>query len=177
MASAELTEEEKREEIKKMEELKKFIASVKIKEYSYSYLIAVLHKTQELYRYLRKDVLCEISTLMDIPISAIWGVATFYHYFNLEPRGEYVISACLGTACYVKGAERVISTLKEELNIDVGETTGDMKFTLLTTRCLGACALSPVMMINDKVYSQLTAKKVVGIIHKLKKAHNDDKKE
>ena len=93
---------------------------------------------------------------------------TFYHYFNLQPRGEYVISVCLGTACYVKGSERILGALKNELKVDVGETTEDMKFTLLTTRCLGTCALSPVMMINGKVYSQVTTKKVASIIHKLR---------
>lgn len=155
----------------KMEELKQFITSLHEKEYPpNSYLVAVLHKTQELYRYLRKDVINEVSTIMQIPVATIWGVATFYHYFNLEPRGEYVISVCLGTACYVKGAERIIEALKKELDINVGETTKDMKFTLLTTRCLGACALSPTMMINGRVYSQLTAKKIASVIQKLREA-------
>ena len=107
--------------------------------------------------------------MLDIPVSTIWGVATFYHYFNLEPRGEYVISVCLGTACYVKGSERILETVRNELGVAAGGTTADMKFTLLTTRCLGTCALSPVMMINNRVYSQLTTKKVVNIINKLRK--------
>jgi NADH:ubiquinone oxidoreductase subunit E len=81
-----------------------------------------------------------------------------------------VISLCLGTACYVKGSERVLETVKEQLGVNVGETTPDMKFTLLTTRCLGTCALSPVMMINNRVYSQLNTKKVVSIINKLRNA-------
>jgi len=156
------------DDVKKMEELKGFMATLQEREYPHSYLIAVLHRAQEVYRYLRKDVIQEISTMLDIPVATIWGVATFYHYFNLEPRGEYVISVCLGTACYVKGSERVLDTVKQELNIEVGQTTPDMKFTLLTTRCLGTCALSPVMMINNKVYSQLNTKKVVGIIHHLR---------
>lgn len=156
------------DDVKKMEELKGFIANLQDREYPHSYLIAVLHKAQELYRYLRKDVIQEVSAMLDIPVSTIWGVATFYHYFNLEPRGEHVISVCLGTACYVKGSERVLDTLKQELNIEVGQSTDDMKFTLLTTRCLGTCALSPVMMINNKVYSQLNTKKVAGIIHHLR---------
>jgi NADH:ubiquinone oxidoreductase subunit E len=158
------------DDAKKMEELQGFIANLQGREYPHSYLIAVLHKAQELYRYLRKDVIQEISTVLDIPVSTIWGVATFYHYFNLEPRGEYVISLCLGTACYVKGSERVLETVKELLDVNVGETTPDMKFTLLTTRCLGTCALSPVMMINNRVYSQLNTKKVVSVINKLRNA-------
>jgi NADH:ubiquinone oxidoreductase subunit E len=148
--------------------LKDYIASLRGEEYPNSYLIAVLHKAQDLYRYLRKDVINEIATATGLPVSTVWGVATFYHYFNLTPRGEYVISVCLGTACYVKGAEKILETLKEELNLDVGETTEDMKFTLLSTRCLGTCALAPVMMINGKVYSQLTSKKVKSVIHRLR---------
>jgi NADH:ubiquinone oxidoreductase subunit E len=161
--------EVKTDDAKKIEELKGFIANLQGQEYPNSYLIAVLHKAQEIYRYLRKDVIQEISTLLNIPVSTIWGVATFYHYFNLEPRGEYVISVCLGTACYVKGSDRVLETVRNELGVDAGRTTADMKFTLLTTRCLGTCALSPVMMINNRVYSQLTTKKVVNIINKLRK--------
>lgn len=158
------------DDAKKMADLQGFIAHLQGQEYPHSYLIAVLHKAQELYRYLRKDVIHEISTRLNIPVSTIWGVATFYHYFNLEPRGEHVISVCLGTACYVKGGEKVLETLKNELRLDVGSTTADMKFTLLTTRCLGTCALSPVMMINNRVYSQLNPKKVVNILHRLRNA-------
>jgi NADH:ubiquinone oxidoreductase subunit E len=161
----------KTDDAQKFNELREFITTIKEeKEYPNSYLIAVLHKAQELFRYLRKDVINEVAILTDTPVSTVWGVATFYHYFNLEPRGDYVISVCLGTACYVKGAEKVLETLKHELKVDTGETTEDMKFTLLTTRCLGTCALSPVMMINGKVYSQLTSKKVTSIIHKLQQA-------
>jgi len=165
MASVEVDIEEK----VKLEELKRFIDEVKDKEYSDSYLIAVLHKAQSLYRYLRKDVMAEVSRMMNIPIATVWGVATFYHYFNLEPRGEWVISLCLGTSCYVKGAERVLNAIIKELNIDVGKTTEDMKFTLLTTRCLGTCALSPVMSINDKIYTKLTPKKAIEILDKCRK--------
>lgn len=158
----------KTDEERKMDELKGYIASLQKEEFPNSYLIAVLHRAQDIYRYLRKDVISEVATMTGIPLSTVWGVATFYHYFNLQPRGEYVISVCLGTACYVKGSERILGALKNELKIDVGETTEDMKFTLLTTRCLGTCALSPVMMINGKVYSQVTTKKVASIIHKLR---------
>ncbi len=158
------------DDAKKMAELKEFIAGIETREFPNSYLIAVLHKAQELYRYLRKDVVNEIALLTDIPVSTVWGVATFYHFFNLTPRGDYVISVCLGTACYVKGSEKILETLKDELGIGVGETTEDMKFTLLTTRCLGTCALAPVMTINGKVHSQLTTKKVSNIIHKLRAA-------
>lgn len=157
------------DEERKLNELKEFIEDVKNREFPDSYLIAVLHKAQNLYNYLRKDIIYEIATSMNIPVSTIWGVATFYHYFNLEPRGKYVIFVCLGTACYVKGAERILNTLREQLKIDIGQTTDDMLFTLLETRCLGACGISPVMMVNNKVHSQLTPKKVVEIINNYRK--------
>lgn len=158
------------DEERKLNELKDFIEDVKKREFPDSYLIAVLHKAQNLYNYLRKDIIYEIATSMNIPVSTIWGVATFYHYFNLEPRGKYVIFVCLGTACYVKGAERILNTLREQLKIDIGQTTDDMLFTLLETRCLGACGISPVMMVNNKVHSQLTPKKVIEIINNYRKA-------
>ncbi|HOP46715.1 MAG TPA: NADH-quinone oxidoreductase subunit NuoE [Desulfobacteraceae bacterium] len=157
------------DEDRKLNELKEFIENVQKKEYPNSYLIAVLHKAQNIYNYLRKDIIHEIAIKMNIPVSTIWGVATFYHYFNLEPRGKYVIFVCLGTACYVKGAERILNTLREQLKIDIGQTTDDMLFTLLETRCLGACGISPVMMVNNKVHSQLTPKKVVEIINNYRK--------
>lgn len=159
----------KEEEERKGIELKEFIEDVKKKDFPNSYLIAVLHKAQDLYNYLRKDVIYEIASSMGIPVSTIWGVATFYHYFNLEPRGKYVIFVCLGTACYVKGAERVLDALKQELKIGIGQTTEDMLFTLLETRCLGACGISPVMMINNKVHSQLTTRKALEIIKTCRK--------
>ncbi len=162
------------EDAQKMQELQGFITHLDEQEYPHSYLIAVLHKAQDLFRYLRKDVMNEIARLTETPISTVWGVATFYHYFNLEPRGDYVISLCLGTACYVKGAEKVLETLKHELGVEVGGTTEDMKFTLLTTRCLGTCALAPVMMINGKVYSQLTKKKAISLINKLRHTETEE---
>lgn len=157
------------DEERKRIELRKFIEDVEKREFPHSYLIAVLHKAQELYNYLRKDVIYDVASSMNIPVSTVWGVATFYHYFNLEPRGKYVIFVCLGTACYVKGAERILDTLKQELKIDIGQTTEDMLFTLLETRCLGACGISPVMMINNKVHSQLTTRKVSAIINNYRK--------
>ena len=160
---------DREDEERKRIELRKFIEDVEKREFPHSYLIAVLHKAQELYNYLRKDVIYEVASSMNIPVSTVWGVATFYHYFNLEPRGKYVIFVCLGTACYVKGAERIVDTLKQELKIDIGQTTEDMLFTLLETRCLGACGISPVMMVNNKVHSQLTSRKVSEIINKYRK--------
>lgn len=150
----------------KLQELKDFMEAVKAKYRPESYLIATLHKAQNLYGYLDTDVMELIANTMNIPTAHIWGVATFYHYFNLKPKGKYVISICLGTACYVKGAGEVLDALKDELRIKVGETTEDMLFTLQEARCLGACGLAPVIMINDKIYGELTPKKVKDVVAK-----------
>lgn len=153
----------------KNKELEKFINEVKGKDHPESYLIAILHKAQELFGYLSVDIMNKISVAMDIPTAHIWGVATFYHYFNLKPKGKYVISVCLGTACYVKGAEAVLDAIKEELKIGVGGTTEDRLFSLAEARCLGACGLAPVIMINDKIYGDLNSKKVKEIIREIKR--------
>ena len=155
-------------EERKRQELSDYVNAVKGREYSESHLIAVLHRAQEIYRYLRKDVVKDVADMMGLSYSAVWGVATFYHYFDLEPRGDNVISFCLGTGCYVKGIQRIIDEISRKLDAGIGETTSDMRFTLQTSRCLGTCALAPVMMINGKIYGQLTAKKAVSIIERLK---------
>ncbi|HNX91436.1 MAG TPA: NADH-quinone oxidoreductase subunit NuoE [Candidatus Omnitrophota bacterium] len=152
----------------KLDELKKYMELRKKEEYKESYLIDILHKAQGIFGYLNPQVMDEISAAMNIPTAHIWGVATFYHYFKLKPCGKYIISVCLGTACYVKGAEDVLATVKKELGIELGQTTQDMLFTLQETRCLGACGLAPVMMINDKIYGELTRQKVTEIIKDLR---------
>ncbi|MCL2335648.1 MAG: NADH-quinone oxidoreductase subunit NuoE [Endomicrobia bacterium] len=154
----------------KQQELKQYIAEYSQKENSSSYLIAVLHKAQELYGYLSKETMEFISEEMNVPTSGIWGVATFYHYFNLTPRGKYTISVCLGTACYVKGAKEIMDAIKDELEIKAGETTKDGIFTLQEARCLGACGLAPVIMINGKIHGDLTPKKVVEVLKDYRKS-------
>ncbi|QAT16592.1 NADP-reducing hydrogenase HdnA [Candidatus Velamenicoccus archaeovorus] len=144
--------------------LKEFMEKAKSGDHPESQLIAILHRAQELYGHLDQAVMDDIALTMNIPTAHIWGVATFYHYFNLKPKGKHSISVCLGTACYVKGAAQVLETVKKELKIDIGETTQDGMFTLTETRCLGTCGLAPVMMIDDKVYGALTPKKTVEII-------------
>jgi NADH:ubiquinone oxidoreductase subunit E len=153
----------------KMNELKSYMESCKSKENSDSHLIGILHKAQGLYGYLSREVMDEISRAMNIPAAHIWGVATFYHFFNLSPRGKYVVSVCLGTACYVKGAQAVLDAIKGKLNIDIGETTEDKLFTLSEARCLGTCGLAPVVMINDKIYGNLTPKGVIELIQSYQK--------
>jgi NADH:ubiquinone oxidoreductase subunit E len=153
----------------KMAKLKEYMDEIKKSCYSESYLIAILHKAQELFGYLDRTVMDEIALSMNVPRAHIWGVASFYHYFNLEPKGKYVISVCLGTACYVKGAEDILNAIKEELKINIGGTTEDMLFSLQEARCLGACGLAPVIMINDKIYGSLTPKKARELIKSYRK--------
>ncbi|MBT9148557.1 MAG: NADP-reducing hydrogenase subunit HndA [Syntrophomonadaceae bacterium] len=133
-----------------------------------SALIPALHKAQELFGYLPREAVEEISSHLNIPTSHIWGVETFYHYFSLKPRGKHIISVCLGTACYVRGAGRILDKIKDVLGIEPGETTPDRLFTLEATSCLSCCGLAPVMMINEKVYGELTTKKVSTILKGLK---------
>jgi NADH:ubiquinone oxidoreductase subunit E len=129
-----------------------------------SQLIAVLHKAQNHFGYLSKEVMDAIAYKMKIPAAKVSGVASFYHYFNLKQPGKYIISVCMGTACYVKGAEEVVNRFRNELGIEVGETTKDGLFTLEIARCLGTCALAPVVKIADTIHSQVTPDKVPAII-------------
>lgn len=154
----------------KMDELRVFIDEVTQKEYAESCLIAVLHKVQSLFGYLPQEAMDEVAEKMQIPTAHIWGVATFYHYFNLEPAGKHIISVCMGTACYVKGADKVIDAIKKHLAIEVGQTTDDKLFTLHEARCLGACGIAPVIMIDDKIYGELDAKKTIDLLNQYRKA-------
>lgn len=153
----------------KFRELKEYMEHVKIQIHPDSYLIAILHKAQGLYGYLSKELMDEIADSMRIPTAHIWGVATFYHYFNLRPKGKHTISVCLGTACYVKGAEDILNTIKQELKIDLGQTSEDKLFTLQEARCLGACGLAPVVMIDGKIYGKLTPKKMQQLLQQYRK--------
>jgi NADH:ubiquinone oxidoreductase subunit E len=127
-------------------------------------LIAVLHKAQEHYGYLSPEVLDCIAQLMQIPTAKVSGVASFYHYFRLKPRGKYIINVCQGTACYIKGSEVVANRFREELGIEYGETTTDNMFTLEATRCLGACALAPVVKIGDDMHARVRPDDVPNIL-------------
>jgi NADH-quinone oxidoreductase subunit E len=101
---------------------------------------------------------------MDLPISKVSGVVTFYSYFSTKPKGKYTVSVCLGTACYVRGGKKIIEKLKELLTIDVGETSKDLKFSLEVKRCIGACGLAPAICINDKVYKRVNPNKLQHIL-------------
>ena len=129
-------------------------------------LIPVLQKAQDIFGYLPLEVQKFIAEEMNVSLQEVYGVATFYAQFSLQPRGKHTIGLCMGTACYVKGAKAILEKIKEELGIDVGETTEDRRFTLEATRCLGACGLAPVMMIDDEVYGRLTPEKIPEILKK-----------
>lgn len=129
-------------------------------------LIPVLHEAQEIYGYLPIEVQKMISEKMSVPLSEIYGVVTFYTQFSLNPKGEYKIGVCLGTACYVKGSGDILNKIKEKLHIEVGECSPDGKFSLDATRCIGACGLAPVMTINEDVYGRLSVDDVEGILEK-----------
>ena len=129
-------------------------------------LMPVLQEAQNIFGYVPLDVQEMIADGLGTTLAEVYGVATFYAQFSLEPKGEYVVGVCLGTACYVKGSQKVLDKLSEVLDVPVGKTTADRRFTLNATRCLGACGLAPVMMINDEVYGRLVPDDIPGIIEK-----------
>lgn len=128
-------------------------------------LMPIMQRAQEIFGALTFDVQEFISDRMNIPMTDIYGVATFYSQFALEPKGKHVIGVCMGTACYVKKANDVLGALIKDLDIDPGMTTRDGTFTLEATRCLGCCGLAPVMMIDDQVYGRLKPDDVAGILN------------
>ena len=133
-----------------------------------SALIPLLQDIQENYGYLSETDLAKVAGYCDIPLSRIYGVATFYNQFRLQPLGKYVIRVCRGTACHVKGSGDILTTLENELGIKAGETTKDLKFSIETVACIGACSIAPVIAINDDFYGKLDNKKVKKILNDLK---------
>lgn len=133
-----------------------------------SNLIQILNQVQEKYGYISQDAQKEISEYLDISMAEVYGVITFYSRFTLEPKGKYNIAVCLGTACFVKGSEKVLDKVKEILKIDVGQTTEDGLFSIEATRCVGACGLAPVFTVNDEVYGKATPEMVESVIRRIK---------
>ncbi len=129
-------------------------------------LIPILQEAQEIYGYLPEDVIKIVAKEIKIPVAEVFGVATFYSQFRFTPTGLNVIRVCMGTACHVRGALKVLKALERELGIKSGETTGDGKFTLETVACIGACGLAPVISVNNKVFGNLTSEMVPGILDK-----------
>lgn len=142
----------------------RYIEECCAKENSNSHLISVLHKVQDHFGYLAKEHMDAVSVLMQIPSAKVTGVASFYHFFNFTPRGKHRISLCMGTACFVKGAGLVLNKLKDLLGIDVGQTTPDALFSIDVARCVGACALAPVMLVDEKVYASVKPEQIAKIL-------------
>jgi NADP-reducing hydrogenase subunit HndA len=131
-------------------------------------LINVLHKCQEHFGYLPAEVQEVVSNQLAVPVARIYGVITFYSFFTMTPKGMHPISICMGTACYVRGAEKVLDEFKKELGLQVGQTSGDGKFSLSSLRCVGACGLAPVVMVGDKTYGRVAPDDVKNILKEYK---------
>lgn len=146
-------------------ELDEFIESLNCDDRE---LIAILHKAQGIFGYLPMVVQSHIAKKLNINVSRVYGVVTFYSFFTMVPKGEYVINVCLGTACFVRGAQPVLEKFEELLGIKNGETTSDGKFTITSLRCVGACALAPVVQINGKTYGNVKLDEVAKILAEYK---------
>ena len=153
-----LTKEEKE---KAYSQIASIIDLYKDKEGS---LIQILHLAQEIYGHLPLELQEFISMNMDIPLSEVSGVVSFYSFFSTMPRGEHTIRVCLGTACYVRGGKKIVEYLQERLGVELGGTTSDGKFTFEIARCIGACGLAPAMMIDETVYKQVNVNKLDKIL-------------
>jgi len=127
-------------------------------------LISVLHEAQKRIGWLPPEILRHIAGRLGVPISKVYGVVTFYSFFHMNPRGKYTISVCMGTACFVRGADVLLAELKKNLGIEVGETTPDGLFSLDAVRCIGACGLAPVVTVNDKIFGRLKLEDIESLL-------------
>jgi NADH-quinone oxidoreductase E subunit len=160
-----LCNEKKLTDGQKYIQLKEFIDENRNKK---GCLIPVLHMAQTIFGYLPKEVQNFVAMEMDISVSIITGVVTFYSYFKLFPVGRHTITVCLGTACYVRGAKKILEALEKKIGIKIGETTEDRRFSLGSQRCLGSCGLAPVIMIDKDVHGRISAKKLDAIMEQYK---------
>jgi NADH-quinone oxidoreductase subunit E/NADP-reducing hydrogenase subunit HndA len=145
----------------KFDELEKFIDNM---ETTKGALIEILHKAQHIFGYLPRDVQLFVARKLGIPGAEVFGVVSFYSYFSTKPNGKHTLSVCMGTACFVRGADKVIERLKEKLGVETNETTEDGIFTLKDVRCIGACGLAPVVMVDDKVYGRVKEEDIEDIL-------------
>nr|WP_281179241.1 NADH-quinone oxidoreductase subunit NuoE [Vulcanibacillus modesticaldus] len=127
-------------------------------------LIPILQATQEIYGYLPKEAMKKIANFLKLPYSEVYGVATFYAQFRLQPRGKHIIRVCSGTACHVRGGDNILKLIEEELGIKSGETTADLRFTIEPVACLGACGLAPVVMIDEQTFGRVTKDKISKLL-------------
>lgn len=151
------------------ERLVKLIESHRGDENPQGALIEVLHAVQGHFGFLGKEELDAVAQLMQVPAAKVTGVATFYHFFRLRPRGKYIINVCMGTACYVKGASAVAQRVQEELGVEFGETSPDGIFSLVSSRCIGTCGLAPVVMIGEEVFPKVQPDQVPAMLAKYRK--------
>ena len=138
-------------------------------DYKKSSLISILQDIQAVNRWIPPEILKYVSEKLNVPLIDVYGLTTFYKSFYLKPRGKHIITVCSGTACHVRGGPKVLREIESQLNIDVDETTPDKNFTLETVRCLGACALGPLMVVDRKYYGQMNTKKVASTLKKYSK--------
>lgn len=149
--------------MEKFDELEEFIDSLETTEGA---LIEILHRAQGIFGYLPRDVQLYVARKLGIPGAEVFGVVSFYSYFTTKPRGKHTISVCMGTACFVRGAERIVEGFKDRLKIESNEITEDGLFTLRDVRCIGACGLAPVVMVDDKVFGRVKEEDIDDIIQK-----------
>ena len=149
--------------VQKLEQIAEIVAKFEAKK---SNLIMILHAAQGVYGYLPYVVQKFIADKMNIAVSEVSGVVSFYSFFSTKPKGKHTIMVCMGTACYVRGGKKLVDGLQKHLNVDVGETSKDGKFTLSVARCIGACGLAPAMMIDDTVYKSVNPNKLESIVSK-----------
>ena len=147
------------------DELEKFIDSL---ETTKGELIRVLHKAQGIFGYLPREVQVYVAKKLNLPVAKVFGVVSFYSFFTMTPKGKHSIAVCMGTACYVRGAEKVLDEFKKQLGINTGETSKDGMFSIDALRCVGACGLAPVVMIGEKVYGRVTVEMVKDILDECK---------
>lgn len=133
-------------------------------------LISCLHKAQEIFGYLPPEVQEYVADRLDIPLAKIYGVVSFYSFFTMKPKGKHAVSVCMGTACYVRGADKVLDEFKKELDLEVGETSADGLFSIDALRCVGACGLAPVVMVGERVFGRVTPGEVSSIIEECRKS-------
>jgi NADP-reducing hydrogenase subunit HndA len=146
-------------------ELDVFIDSLETKKGS---LISVLHKAQEIFGYLPREIQEYVAEKLDESLANVYGVVSFYSFFTMVPKGEHAVSVCMGTACYVRGADKVLDEFQKELGIKAGETSLDGKFSIDALRCVGACGIAPVVLVGEKVYKKVEVKEVKKIINEYK---------
>ncbi len=157
--------------MEKFDELDSFIEGL---ETTHGALIEILHTAQKIFGYLHRDVMLYIARKLGIPGAEVFGVVSFYSYFTTKPHGKHNISICMGTACFVRGSKAILDKFKELLNVGANETTEDGLFTIKDVRCIGACGLAPVVLVDDKVFGRVTEKDLEGIIetYRSKEASN-----